>query len=378
MEYSYKFRLYPTKKQKVSIAKTIGCCRWIYNYAFDERNSVYKLENKILNYYDQSKELPALKEEYPWLKEVDSTALQSSLKNLDTAFKRFFKKESKFPKFKKKRDARQSYTSRMGIKIVDDKYIQLPKLGKVRCKFSKKVIGKILSATVTQTSNGKYFVSLCCRVDDLPHYPKNNKSVGIDLGVKDMFVTSDGAAYLNHKYLSKSEKKLARAQRRLSRKQKDSNNYGKAVRKVARIHEKVRNQRQDTIHKYTTELVYNYDTICIEDLATANMVKNHKLAKGISDASFGEIKRQLQYKCNWFGRELIIVDRFYPSSQLCSECGHQNPDVKNLKVRRWICPNCGSVLSRDFNAAKNILKEGLRLQALNTTGTAGHAETLVA
>ena len=293
MEKAYKFRIYPNKNQEILIQKTFGSCRFVYNHYLAKRIEMYKTDKTTISCNQCSKDMTSLKKELEWLKEPDSTALQSSLKDLDQAYKNFFRRVKQgtnkvgFPHFKSKKDNRKSYRTKFtnnNIKVLD-KQIKLPKLGLVKCKVSKQIQGRILNATISQNPSGKYFVSVCCTEVNIPQYSPTGMVVGIDLGIKEFAVTSDGVHIENPKFLKKSEKKLAKSQRKLSRKTIDSSNRNKARIKVARCYEKITNQRKDFLHKLSTKLIKNHDVICLETLKVKNMVKNHKLAKAISDVS---------------------------------------------------------------------------------------------
>lgn len=359
----YKFRIYPNKTQACLINKTLGSCRFVYNHFLTVRRDSWNIEHKHVNYYQTSSQLTLLKryDEYAWLREVDSMALHEALRNLDTAFQNFFQHRARYPRYKSKHCHSQSYRTRNqsnGIRIVDNR-IKLPKVGLVKAKLSRDFGGRILNATVSRTASGKYFVSLCVQ-EDVDVLPNGGKQIGIDVGLKAFYSDSNGDTVANPRILRRLSGKLAREQRRLAHKLPHSKNRERQRIRVARIHERIVNIRKDFLHQHTIRLTRENQTIAVEHLQVKNMMKNHSLAQAIADVSWSEFFRMLAYKAKLHGGEVLKVDTFYPSSQICHICGYQNPLTKNLSVRKWICPACTTHHDRDVNAAKNILLQALK------------------
>ena len=355
---AYKCRIYPNKEQREYFAKCFGSVRFFYNKSLFDMNEILKSKQEFKNITPAS-----YKEDYPFLKEVDSLALANAQLNRNTAFKAFFRHQNEFPKYKSKRND-QSYTTnnqKGSVKLSDNnRYISIPKCKRIKIKKHRDFKGEIKSVTVSKTCDNKYYISLLVETDIKP-LKQIDKAIGLDLGIKDLIIDSDGHKYKNHKYLTKSLSKLAKEQRKLSHMKKGSNNRHKQRIKIARLHKKINNQRNDYLHKLSKHIIDENQIICMEDLKVENMIKNNKLSRSISDASWSRFVFMLTYKANWYGRIIIKVPSNYPSSQLCSTCGYKNSNMKNLSIRNWTCPECQSVHDRDINASKNILSKGIEI-----------------
>ena len=389
IKYTYRFRIKPTGNQIVLLNKHFGSVRWTYNYFLNQRKDEYLNNKKTLNYYDQAKELTQIKklEDKQWLYEINSQTLQYSLKCLDQAYQNFFSKRTKFPKFKSRKN-KNVFTISQNTKIKNNKII-IPKFQEgIEMNMERNVEGKIKKCSISRSSTGKYFVSILTEKDYEP-IKKSNKSVGIDLGLKDFLVLSDGLKIKNHKFLKHYQRILNKNQHSLSKKVKKSNRYEKKRLRVANIYEKISNSRSDLIHKTTSMIIKNYDVIYLEDLNIKGLSKRYKpkqdengkylpngqsaksgLNKSILDVAWGQFIDTIEYKAEWNDKKVIKVDRFFPSSKTCSKCGWIKNDLK-LKDRVWICPICGEKHDRDLNAAKNILNEGLRLNISDGTSDYG-------
>jgi len=360
---AFKYRLFPTEAQMNAFEQHFGCSRFLYNWGLEQRIKAHTLKHKI-SCIDLINQLPKLKEQFPWLKEVNSQALQMPLRNLDNAFTSFFQKKSDFPKFKSKSRSKPKFQCPQHVKVdFEAKTISLVKIPEIKFALDRTFEGTIKTTTISKTPTGKYFVSVLVENGkELPSKPKINpeETIGLDLGLKDFCIDSNGNKTSNPKFLKASEKRLKHHQRKFSKKKKGSKNHSQQRLQVAKVHERIANQRKDFLHKTSTKLIRENQSICLEDLAVGNMLKNHCLSKAISDVSWSEFKRQLEYKAGWHGRNIITIGRFEPSSKLCSCCGTINKTL-TLGDREWVCSSCKTEHDRDVNAAKNIKSFGIRL-----------------
>ena len=375
MYKSYRFRLYPTTNQVELIHKTFGCTRVVYNHYLEKQKALYDEGKDSLSCFDMIKDLKNLQVERPYLKEVDSCSLRCSLFNLDDAFKRWYKGQGEYPKFKGKYNSKRSYRTNCISSTYKDKtyqsievdlkrhIIKLPKLKEVSIKGYRDLEylpGRIINATIEQASTLKYYVSVLVEEDDVYTKLKPRKIIGIDLGIKDIVITSDNEKIGNPRLIEKYEKRIKRCARELSRRIKGSNNYNKTKKKLAVLHQKLKNARRHFIHQITKKLVIENDIIVTESLKLKDMIEERRLSKQLTNVSLGELCRVLEYKAKIYGKKYIKIDSYYPSSQECSRCGYKNEKVKDLSVRSWICPECGSYHDRDYNASYNIMFEGLK------------------
>lgn len=372
---TYKFRLYPNKVQTELLAKHFGCTRFVYNYFLNQRKEQYRLTGKSDNFYAQAKTLTTLKkqEETAWLKDVNSQTLQFAIRSLEAAYTNFFQKRAKFPNFKSKH-SKNSFTVPQFASVADNRLF-IPKFKNgIKCRVHREIKGKVCKVTISKTPSGKYFVSVFTKEEYETSLEKTGKSVGLDMGLKELLITSDGETFKNNRYTRKYEYKLAKAQQHLSHKKKGSRGFENQRLKVARLYEKISNSRSDYLNKCSISLVLRYDTICIEDLNVDGMVKNHHLSKSITDASWGKFVTMLIYKSEWNSKKIVKIDRYFPSSQTCNVCGYVNKDIKDLSVREWECPHCHTHHDRDINAAINILRFGLNNTSAGTVDYTGGEE----
>ena len=386
IDKAYKCRLYPNKEQAALIEKSFGCCRRVYNLALELKIAYYELhrddpsddiaeahrtlhadcQKKGLSAYDLMKMLPKWKSVLPWLKDVSAQSLQQSIRDLDRAYQNFFRRVKRgekpgFPKWKSKKDHTQSFrmpANGRAVEVIDNRHVKLPKLGKVRCRITQPIDGRILSATIKRVPSGKYYVIICCTDVPDPQMPMGDTQVmGIDAGLRDLMIRSDGVKVPNPRFARHMKRKLRREQRKLSRRKKGSANWHKQRVKVAKLNERIANQRQDYIHKATTEIVKASMAVATEDLNVKGMARDRHIAYSVGDASMSEAIRQLEYKCRWYGRDFVKVDRWFPSSKTCGNCGEVFKDLKRGD-EHWTCPSCGTRHDRDLNAARNIARQG--------------------
>lgn len=362
---AYRYRIYPTAEQATVLARTFGCARYVYNWALRLRTDAYYQRGERLDYHAASAALTTLKQhaDTAWLSEVSSVPLQQALRHLDKAFRNFFAGRAKYPTFHTKHGKQAAtYASSAYRWDAQARTLTLAKMdAPLRIRWSRAFTGSPTTITITRDRAGRYFVSFLVE-EEIATLPVINAMVGVDVGLKDVAVLSTGETLANPHHLQRSERRLKRAQQNLSRKQNGSKNREKARRKVARIHAQIADQRNDGLHKLTTRIIRENQVVCVESLAVKNMVRNHTLAKAISDAGWGELVRQLEYKAKWYGRTLVKIDRWYPSSKRCHDCGHVLETLA-LSTRSWTCPYCGVTHDRDINAARNILAVGLTVSA---------------
>lgn len=360
MIFGLKYRIYPSEEQKILLEKHFGCTRLVYNLGLECKTMAWNSgSKKNLSYFDLTKQLPELKTEFDFFKEVNAQSLESALRNLDTAYKNFFRTNAKFPKFKKKSNM-QSFQCRQAVAVGKNK-LYIPKFREgIKIVLHRPIKGRIKTTTISRTPTNKYFASLTIETKkDFPEKKTPSNAIGLDLGIKSFAVLSDGTKFDNPQYLRSSLDKLKWLQSRFSKKKRGSNRSKRFRLRIAKQHEKIANQRKDFLHKLSTNLIKNHDAICIERLVVSNMVKNHNLALSINDCGWNMFVKMLKYKADWYGKNVLQIDTFEPSSKACSACGYINSKLE-LKDREWLCPNCGSVLDRDINAAKNILQYGLK------------------
>lgn len=365
---TYHFRIYPNRLQANTISQILGCKRYVHNRFVATFKQQYPKLHQPLTMNDCKRELPRLIHAIPWLENIDANIFLEDLSHLTQSLKTYQEGNS-FPKYKKKTATKQSYQASKGAYLIDRHYLYLPEIGRVRYRDRRYFTQPIIRTTITKTNTGKYYVSLLSK-EDIKPLPKTHSAIGIDLGLESLMTLSDGTKIEHPHYIKKQIAKLKREQRKLSRRLrqakqdgkalKDAKNYQKQRIKVAKIHEKIANQRMYQIDRMTTEIIKNHDVICIEDLDTKRLMENHQYAQSISDASWQKIVERLIYKAKWYGRKVIKVSPYYPSSQLCSECGYQERKLE-IGTREWECPRCHHKHDRDLNASKNILKEGLRI-----------------
>ena len=360
---AFKFQLLPTEQQKVLLMQHFGCRRFVWNYFLNKRKDEYLNNKKTLNYYDCAADLTKLKndDDYIWLKDVNSQMLQHTLRDLDTAYNRFFRRQSKFPTFKSKHN-RQSFRVPQHI-VVEDGKIYFPKFKEGIKVNVHRDFEEITFITVSRTPTGKYFVSLTCECKETKKLKPTKNNVGVDLGIKEFAVCSNGERFANPKHYQKVEKKLKFNQRVLSKRVKGGSSRNRQRIKVALLHERVTNSRLDFLHKLSKKLIDENQVICVEDLNVKGMMSNHKLAKAIATTGWGEFLRQLTYKAEWYGRTIVVIDRFFPSSKTCNNCGYIKEDL-SLKDREWECESCRTHIDRDLNASLNILQQGLNMTGL--------------